>query len=130
MPTIEIAVVPVGTRVPSMAQQVEAAQEAAQRRGIKHQVTPMATILEGSLQDVLECAREMHEAALRSGSPRVVTQITIDHRLEGGTEGRFEERERGGERRGEREGQRRERSERGEAEVAGAGQRIPAGRAR
>lgn len=126
MPIVEVAVVPVGTHVASMAQQVAAAEEAARRRGIKHQVTPVATILEGSLQEALDCARDMHEAALHSGSPRVVTRITIDQHLaadrhEGRREGSMERSDPSREHRAG--GGRRE-----DKGFAGADQHLPAGR--
>ncbi len=82
MPIAEIAVVPIGTDDASMSDTVARAHEAAHRRGIKHQVTPMSTVLEGPLNELFDCAREMHEAALRSGCPRVVTSFTIDERTD------------------------------------------------
>jgi uncharacterized protein (TIGR00106 family) len=82
MPVAEVSIVPVGTDEASFSDLVAKAVSACQARGVRHQVTAMATVLEGPLEAVLDCARSMHEAALRSGCPRVVTHIAIDHRTD------------------------------------------------
>jgi len=47
---------------------------------IRYQVTPMATIVEGSLDRILELVKEMHELPFSQGIHRVVTSISIDDR--------------------------------------------------
>jgi uncharacterized protein (TIGR00106 family) len=82
MPVLEVSIVPVGTDDTSFSSFVSRTQDAVRRHGIKHQVTPMSTILEGSLEECLACARDMHQAALQAGAQRVVTNIVIDHRTD------------------------------------------------
>lgn len=48
--------------------------------GITWQLTPMGTILEGELDQVLKAARRMHEQPFAGGVNRVVTTIRIDDR--------------------------------------------------
>jgi uncharacterized protein (TIGR00106 family) len=47
---------------------------------ISYQVTPMATIVQGPLDRILELVKEMHEIPFSQGIQRVVTGITIDDR--------------------------------------------------
>jgi uncharacterized protein (TIGR00106 family) len=47
---------------------------------ISYQVTPMATIVQGPLDRILELVKEMHELPFSQGIQRVVTTITIDDR--------------------------------------------------
>jgi uncharacterized protein (TIGR00106 family) len=48
-------------------------------RGLKYQVTPTETIIEGQLDELLEVAKEIHQNAM-AGSNRIITNITIDER--------------------------------------------------
>jgi uncharacterized protein (TIGR00106 family) len=82
MPVCEVAIVPVGTDETSYADAVERACQPCRERGVRHTVTPMATILEGPLPEIMACAQAMHEAVLRGGCQRVVTHIAIDHRTD------------------------------------------------
>jgi uncharacterized protein (TIGR00106 family) len=77
---LEIAVVPVGTNHASISHHIAEACREAVRNGIKFQVTPTSTVLEGDLRAVMEVAHRMHEAAFNNGARRVVTNITIDDR--------------------------------------------------
>lgn len=80
MALLEISVVPVGTDSPSISSYIAQACKEAKRNGIKFEVTPTATVMEGDLPALLNVAQQMHEAAFRSGSQRVVTNIAIDER--------------------------------------------------
>jgi uncharacterized protein (TIGR00106 family) len=82
MPVCEVSIVPVGTDAASYSDAVARACDACRDRGVKHSVTAMATVLEGPLDELLACARAMHEAVLRGGCERVVTHIAIDHRTD------------------------------------------------
>jgi uncharacterized protein (TIGR00106 family) len=59
---------------------VPRAVEVLRRRGLKHQVTAMCTLVEGELEEVLEAVGEMHRAVLEAGAPRVVTTLKVDER--------------------------------------------------
>jgi uncharacterized protein (TIGR00106 family) len=50
-----------------------------QASGLKYQLTPMATILEGDWEDVMKVIGECH-SKVRSMARRVVTTIEVDDR--------------------------------------------------
>jgi uncharacterized protein (TIGR00106 family) len=81
MAMIEISVVPVGTRSPSVSEYVAGAVKILQNEpGIKYELTAMNTIIEGDLDRLLTLARRMHGSAFDAGAKRVVTTIRIDER--------------------------------------------------
>lgn len=80
MALVEVSIVPVGTNAASISSFVAEAARVADEMGLKYQVTPTATVLEGDLQQALNCAQKMHDAAMRAGAARVVTNVTIDDR--------------------------------------------------
>lgn len=84
MPIMEISVVPIGTKTPSISKYVAASEEILQKTNtVKSQITAMATIVESdSLNKLFDIARKMHEKVLSSGAKRVITSITIDDRLD------------------------------------------------
>ena len=62
MAVIEISVVPLGTKSPSVSRYVARALGILEKaEGIKYELTPMGTIIEGDLDKILELAKEMHE---------------------------------------------------------------------
>lgn len=77
---LEISVVPVGTDGPSISSFIAEACREARRNGIKFEVTPTSTVMEGDLPALMDVARQMHQAAFHGGSQRVVTNISIDER--------------------------------------------------
>jgi uncharacterized protein (TIGR00106 family) len=80
MVVAEISVVPLGTGSASVSEYVARAVEVLRRRGLKHQVTAMCTLVEGELEEVLEAVGEMHRAVLEAGAPRVITTVKVDER--------------------------------------------------
>ncbi|HLN64878.1 MAG TPA: MTH1187 family thiamine-binding protein [Symbiobacteriaceae bacterium] len=80
MALLEISVVPVGTDSPSISSFIAEACREASRNGIKFDVTPTSTVMEGDLPALLNVAQQMHQAAFRAGTQRVVTNIAIDER--------------------------------------------------
>lgn len=80
MALLEISVVPVGTETPSFSSTVSQALREAQRNGIKYDVTPTSTVMEGDLLALLDVAHQMHKAAFTGSTERVVTNISIDER--------------------------------------------------
>jgi uncharacterized protein (TIGR00106 family) len=51
-----------------------------QTKGITYQITPMATIVQGPLSQILQLAQAMHEVPFTMGVNRVLTSIIIDDR--------------------------------------------------
>jgi len=80
MALLEISVVPVGTESSSFSSVVSQALKEAQRNGIKYDVSPTSTVMEGDLPALLDIALKMHHAAFYGGTQRVVTNISIDER--------------------------------------------------
>jgi len=82
MPIMEISVVPLGTKTPSVSRYVADALKVLEReKNIKYQLTSMGTIIEAdSLDELLDVAKKMHETTFAGGAQRVVTTIKIDER--------------------------------------------------
>lgn len=80
MPLMQISIVPVGTNSASFSNMVADACREAKRNGVKYEVTPTSTVLEGDLPALLDIAQHMHQTAFDDGAPRVVTSISIDER--------------------------------------------------
>ncbi len=81
MAIIDISVVPVGTQSPSVSRYVAGAVKILKNEpGIKYQLTPMNTVIEGDLTHLLDLAQRMHESAFDAGVERVVTTLRIDDR--------------------------------------------------
>ncbi len=80
MAICEITVIPLGTGTPSASKYVAKCLEVAKKSGLKYELTPMSTVLEGNLDKILQVIREMHEVPFNEGVQRVVTTITIDDR--------------------------------------------------
>lgn len=77
----ELTVVPLGTGSPSLSRYVADVEEALREyQGLKVLLTPMATVLEGELDTVLQAAREVHELPFLAGASRVSTRLSIDDR--------------------------------------------------
>jgi len=81
MAIIEISVVPLGTKTPSLSLYVAQAVKVLQEeQGVKYDTTAMGTIIEGDLEQLLEIAKKLHEVIFDSEITRVVTSIKIDDR--------------------------------------------------
>jgi uncharacterized protein (TIGR00106 family) len=81
MAIVEVSVVPLGTKTPSVSQYVARAIGILNREtGLKHQTTAMGTIIEGDVDKILAAVRKMHEEVFQEGAARVITTIKIDDR--------------------------------------------------
>jgi uncharacterized protein (TIGR00106 family) len=76
----EITIVPLGTGNPSLSRYVAEAVKALEDSGIRFTLTPMSTVLEGSLEEVLEAVRMLHRLPFNKGAERVSTRVVIDER--------------------------------------------------
>jgi len=77
----DIRVLPFGTETSSLSHFVAAVVNVLkQAPDISYKVTPMATMVEGPLDRILELMQEMHELPFSMGVNRVVTSISIDDR--------------------------------------------------
>ena len=80
MPVCEISVIPVGTGSTSLSEYIAEAQRIVRKSGLKWELGPMCTSLEGDLTQILELTKEVHEACFRKGAKRVLTSLKIDDR--------------------------------------------------
>ncbi len=81
MAIVEVSVIPVGTKTPSLSQHVARVLRVLRdKESIKYELTPMGTIIEGDLKQVFPIVQEMHQAAFAEEVLRVVTTIRIDER--------------------------------------------------
>ena len=80
---VELKVIPLGTPSASLSKYVAAVVNVVkQTKGIAYQITPMATIVQGPLSQILQLAQAMHEVPFTMGVNRVLTSIIIDDRRE------------------------------------------------
>ena len=80
MPVCEISVIPVGTGSSSISEYVAEAHRVIRKSGLKSQLGPMCTSVEGDLDKILTVVRKMHEAVFGEGVARVLTTVRIDDR--------------------------------------------------
>lgn len=80
MAVVEVSITPLGTGEPGVSRYVAGCLRVVRESGLKHQLTPMGTILEGELDDILRVIRRMHENPFEAGAARVSTLIKIDDR--------------------------------------------------
>lgn len=81
MAIVEVTIAPMGTATPSISRYVAACHKVlTEAKDLKYQLTPMATVIEGDLNRILEVIREMHEVSFAEGAQRVSTLIRIDDR--------------------------------------------------
>lgn len=75
---------PIGTKDPSVSSYVAAGlKELKKREGVKYEVGPMSTIIEGDdLSEIFDVIEEVEQAIVDEGAKRVVTLIEIDDRLD------------------------------------------------
>ena len=79
----EISVVPLGTGRAGVSEYVAACIEVLNRKkGVIFQLTPMGTIVEGTLDEILDIVKEMHNVPFQKGALRVVTTLKIDDRCD------------------------------------------------
>ena len=64
---------------------VDHAIEAIANSGVHYEVTPMETVMEGSLDDLLSAAKAAHLACFDAGATQVVTLIKIGDSIHGTT---------------------------------------------
>ncbi|MDR1070950.1 MAG: MTH1187 family thiamine-binding protein [Gracilibacteraceae bacterium] len=80
MAIVAVNMVPLGKGT-SVSRYVAAAERAVVGRpGVKRDLGPMFTTLEGDLDEVLGAVRDMQEAVFAEGVERLITTIKIDDR--------------------------------------------------
>ncbi len=78
----ELTMTPLGEGV-SVSRYVRLAFEIIKNSGLKYELTPMSTVVEGrTLDEIFNVVKKAEEAMLNAGAQRVVIDITIDHRID------------------------------------------------
>lgn len=80
MAVVEVSITPLGTAGAGVSAFVAGCLKVLEKTGLRHQLTPMGTIIEGEIDEVLEVVRQMHEEPFLAGAVRVSTLIKIDDR--------------------------------------------------
>ena len=80
MAIVEVSVVPIGTAKTSVSEYVAGAVTILKESGMKYKLTPMGTIIEGDIKDVMAVIEKMHETPFDKKAERVYTTIKIDDR--------------------------------------------------
>ena len=80
MAVVEVSVVPLGLSTTSLSEQVAAVLKPLKDSGLRYTLTAMGTIIEGDLEEIMDCVLKMHETPYGAGAARVYTTIKIDDR--------------------------------------------------
>lgn len=81
MAIVEVSIVPIGTATTSLSKWVkETFSVLEEYPNLKYELTPMGTVMEGDLDEILRAIRNMHEKPFKVGIKRVITNISIDDR--------------------------------------------------
>ena len=77
----QVNILPLGTGTASVSSLVaDCVNVIKDTPGLNYKITPMATIIEGPIEKILDAVKKMHEVPFSKGVARVVTNITIDDR--------------------------------------------------
>ena len=80
MAVVEVSITPLGAGYAGVSRYVAGCLQVVRESGLKHQLTPMGTVIEGDLDEILRVIRKMHESPFVAGALRVSTLIKIDDR--------------------------------------------------
>lgn len=78
---MEISVIPIGVGI-SVSHYVAECVKIVSQSGLNYTLTPMGTIIEGEVEQLLILAAKLHKTPFDNGAKRVVTQIKIDERID------------------------------------------------
>ncbi len=79
MACAEISVMPVG-KGEGLSEYVAVAYKIAKNSGMKIELTPMGTVIEGDVDKIFRLAQEMHLSLFDKGAQRVITHLKLDDR--------------------------------------------------
>ena len=82
MALMQITVIPLGTATPSVGEFVADIELYLRQSGVDHSMHDMGTIIHGNADQLFRLAHQIHQLPFARGVGRVVTQITIEERLD------------------------------------------------
>ncbi len=80
MAVVQISCTPIGEGTGGISKFVAGCLQLVEKSGLKYQLTPMGTILEGEIGAIFALVQQMHESPFNAGAQRVSTLIKIDDR--------------------------------------------------
>jgi uncharacterized protein (TIGR00106 family) len=80
MVTVEITVIPLGTKEVGLSKYVAKVIKVMESEGIPYELTPTSTIFQAELSKALQIIQKMHEEPFKQGLERVYTIVKIDER--------------------------------------------------
>jgi len=78
---VEISFVPVGVGT-SLSRYIAKVIKNIEKSGLKYQLTPMGTIVEGEWNEISNLIDYSHNLIFEMGIERIITNIKIDYRLD------------------------------------------------
>lgn len=82
MAVASLVVTPLGTGSPSVSKYVAEVQKVIKEKGIKYQLTPTDTVLEGEIDEILDTVKSIYKHMFEIGLKRVSMHIHIDERVD------------------------------------------------
>lgn len=80
MAVAEISVTPLGTKSPSLSSYIAKVEKVIEKSGLPYVLTPMCTCVEGSVEEILNLVKGVHNCLFEEGIQRVATTVKIDER--------------------------------------------------
>lgn len=80
MPLANVTVIPLGTESPSLSKYVAECVKIIEESGIKHTLAPFGSVLEGTIDEIFDVIKKIHEVPFKHGVQRVATLINLDDR--------------------------------------------------
>ncbi|GAB4270356.1 MAG: hypothetical protein Kow0092_24690 [Deferrisomatales bacterium] len=80
MAVLQIAVVPLGTGDTSLSTHLAEIPRVLEASGLRYQIHPMGTVVEGAAEELFALAARLHEAGFAGGCRRVATHLSLDDR--------------------------------------------------
>jgi uncharacterized protein (TIGR00106 family) len=78
---VEISFVPIGVGT-SLSRYIAVVIKNIEKSGLKYQLTPMGTIIEGEWNEISKLIDYSHNLIFEMGIERIITNIKIDYRLD------------------------------------------------
>ncbi len=79
--SVDLCVVPIGVGV-SLSPYIAACQQEIEIAGLKYQLGPNGTAIEGEWEKVFACIKSCHERVHTLGAPRIYTTLKINTRTD------------------------------------------------
>ena len=78
----QLSIAPVGKNT-SLSKYVKIVIKTLNKNKIKHETNAMATVIETkNLDELFKAVKQAHNAVIKAGEKRVITELKIDHRID------------------------------------------------